>query len=194
MPEPAAELVDELADLVDPAPVLSTEVVFDGRIWEVRRDQFHYGDATITREYVDHPGAVAVLALDAQDRVLLIRQYRHAIRSRDWELPAGLLDIADEDPLHAAQRELDEEVDLTADSWSVLIDFFTSPGGSNESVRVYLATGLSPTGTTFDRREEEADIEKRWLPLGEVVSGVVGHRLHNSILCVAVLAAHALRS
>ncbi|HET8778909.1 MAG TPA: NUDIX hydrolase, partial [Agromyces sp.] len=114
-------LADEPAEL----PLLASERVFDGRIWDVRRDTFELGGAALAREYVDHPGAVAVLALDDDDRVFLIRQYRHPVRTHDWEIPAGLLDVADEDPLLAAQRELAEEGDLAASEWAVLADFFT---------------------------------------------------------------------
>ena len=105
-----------LADEVSPVTVRSSEVVYGGIVWDIRRDVFEYGDATpvetITREYVDHTGAVAILALDEQDRVLLIRQYRHAIGTREWEIPAGLLDMDGEAPELGAQRELAEEADV----------------------------------------------------------------------------------
>lgn len=123
----------------------------------------------------------------------MIQQYRHPIQSRDWELPAGLRDIAHEDPLVAAQRELAEEVDLVASDWTELIDFYTSPGGSNELIKVYLARGLSATEQVYERSEEEADIEVRWVPLDEIVDGVIEGRLQNSILAIAALTAHARR-
>jgi ADP-ribose pyrophosphatase len=172
-------------------PVISTELDFAGRVWDVRRDVFDYNGHEITRDYVDHPGAVAVLVLDDDDRALLIQQYRHPIRSRDWEIPAGLLDIENEDPLVAAQRELAEEVDLVASDWSELVTFYSSPGGSNELIRVFLARGISATPQAFDRHEEEADILIRWAPLEEIRAGVLDGRLRNSILAIAVLAAHA---
>ena len=183
-------LSDQLVDL----PVASSEIVFDGAIWNVRRDRLAYAAGEITREYIDHPGAVAVLVLDDQDRVCLIRQYRHPIRTREWELPAGLLDFAGESALAAAQRELAEEVDLVADDWALLSDFHTSPGGSNESLRVYLARGVSDAHEVFDRTDEESEIEKRWVALDEVVDAVLGRRVQNSILAIAVLAAHASRA
>jgi 8-oxo-dGTP pyrophosphatase MutT (NUDIX family) len=172
-------------------PVISTELDFAGRVWDVRRDVFDYNGHEITRDYVDHPGAVAVLVLDDDDRALLIQQYRHPIRSRDWEIPAGLLDIENEDPLVAAQRELAEEVDLVASDWSELVTFYSSPGGSNELIRVFLARGISATPRAFDRHEEEADILIRWAPLEDIRAGVLDGRLRNSILAIAVLAAHA---
>src|SRR5690606_21419645 len=153
-----------------------------------------YGGETIVREYMDHTGAVAILALDDQDRVLLIKQYRHPVRARDWEIPAGLLDIAAEDALPAAQRELAEEADLVASEWNVLAEFYTTPGGSDEAIRIYLARGLSPASEAFDRTAEEADIEVRWAPLDEVVDAVLDRRLQNPSLVVGALAAHASRA
>lgn len=124
--------------------VTSSERVFQGKIWDIRRETFAYGDGEITREFVDHTGAVAVLAIDDEDRVLLIKQYRHPVRMREWEIPAGLLDITGEPPLTAVQRELAEEADLVAAEWSVLAEYYTTPGGSDEAIRVYLARGLTP--------------------------------------------------
>jgi ADP-ribose pyrophosphatase len=135
-----------------------------------------------------------VLALDDEDRILLIQQYRHPIRARDWEIPAGLLDIPGEDALVAAQRELAEEADLEAGRWNVLSDLYTSPGGSNEAIRIYLARDLRPTADAFDRTEEEADIVTRWVPLQEASEAVLARRLQNPALMVAVLAATASRS
>lgn len=173
--------------------IVSSEVPFDGKIWDVRRDTFRYNGEDITREYVDHTGAVAVLALDDQDRVLLIKQYRHPVRYRDWEVPAGLLDILGEDPLIAAQRELAEEADLEADHWNVLTDVFTSPGGNDEAIRVYLARGVRATAEAFEREAEEADIEVAWVPLEDAVDAVLERRVHNAVLIIAVLAARVAR-
>lgn len=175
-------------------PIHSSEVTFEGRVWDIRRETFELDDHAITRDFVDHPGAVAVLALDERDRVLLIKQYRHAVRLRDWELPAGLLDIAGESALLAAQRELAEEADLVAEQWAVLTDFLTSPGGSNECIRVYLARGVGAATGIHERTEEEAGIEVRWVPLDDVVDAVLERRVQNSILAIASLAASASRA
>lgn len=171
--------------------ITSSEVPFEGAVWNIRRDAFDYNGSTIRREYVDHTGAVAVLVQDAEGRVLIIKQYRHPVRSRDWELPAGLLDIPGEEPVVAAKRELAEEADLEASAWNPLVTFNTTPGGSNERLVVFHATGASATTSTFDREAEEADIEKRWVPLADIVDGVLAGRLHNSILAIAALALHA---
>ena len=174
--------------------VLSSETVFEGKIWDVKRDVVQYGDAEMTREYLDHPGAVAILALDDDDNALLIKQYRHPIAARDWELPAGILDVRGESPVDAARRELGEETDLEASTWHLLSEFFTSPGGSNETLRVYLARGITATATPFDRFDEEAELETRWVPLDDVVQAVLERRVTNSILTIAVLAASVSRS
>jgi 8-oxo-dGDP phosphatase len=190
---PDSPLVDESSLVDEPLSptIVLTELDFEGRVWNVRRDVFEYNGHELTRDYVDHPGAVAVLVLDDDGRVLLIQQYRHPIRSRDWEIPAGLLDIEGEDPLVAAKRELSEEVDLLASDWSHLVTFNSSPGGSNELITVFLARGISATVNSYHRTDEEADIVVRWVPIGEVIAGVLAQDLKNSILAIAVLAAHA---
>ena len=188
--ERAALLEGPLADLPDEAPLVHSERMYAGRVWNVRRDRFRFGDHELTRDYVDHTGAVAVLARDG-DRVLLINQYRHPIRSRDWELPAGLLDMECEDPLAAAQRELAEEADLVASEWSELVVMATSPGGSDEVIRIYEARGVREAPEVFARTEEEAELVQRWVPLEEAVEAVLAGRLHNAVLLIAVLAAHA---
>lgn len=175
------------------APVVSGETAFDGAVWNVRRERFEYGDHELVREYVEHPGAVAVLAVDDQDRVLLIRQYRHPVRMRELELPAGLLDVDGENPLAAARRELAEEADLQASEWSLLTDFFTSPGSNSEAIRVFLARGLSAT-PAFERTAEEADLELHWVSLDDAVDAVLDRRIGNGIACVALLAAQTHRA
>ena len=193
MPESVTAEQTTLADEPFAVTIIDSTEQFHGHIWDIPSDRFEYGSSEISREYVDHTGAVAILALDEHDRAMLIRQYRHPIRTRDWEIPAGLLDIPGEDPLVAAQRELAEEADLSASEWSVLIDFYTSPGGSTEAIRVYLARGLSAT-ESFDRTEEEAEIEARWVSLDDIVDALLDRRIGNSILGIAALAAQAAKA
>lgn len=178
-----------LADEPVDAPVLESELVYRGRVWDVRSDTVAYGEGRIVRQYVDHPGAAAVVAVDDEGRVLLIQQYRHPIRHRDWEIPAGLLDIAGESPLETARRELAEEVDLVASSWEPLVSIFTTPGGNDEIVHLFLARGLSPADDVHAREDEEADIRLEWVPLGDAVAGILAGRLRNGILAVGILAA-----
>jgi 8-oxo-dGTP pyrophosphatase MutT (NUDIX family) len=185
--------MSELGDEPLVPEILESTEVYRGAVWSVREDRVRYGDGEIVRQYLDHTGAVAVVAIDAEGRVLLIQQYRHPIRSRDWELPAGLLDVAGEDPLDAARRELAEEADLTASGWEPLISIYTTPGSNSEIVHVFLATGLSATAEVFEREDEEADIRLEWVPLAEAADGVLGGRLRNGILAVGVLAAERRR-
>ncbi len=187
----AGDVTGLLRDDPTEVNVTSSEVVFTGAVWNIVRDAFDYGGSSIRREYVDHTGAVAILVQDARGRVLLIKQYRHPIRARDWELPAGLLDIPGEETLVAAKRELAEEADLEASTWEHLVTFNTTPGGSDEKLVVFHATGVRATAEAFAREAEEADIEVRWVPLDEIVEAILDGRLHNSILCIAALALHA---
>ncbi|MEU2200233.1 NUDIX hydrolase [Isoptericola sp. NPDC019482] len=168
-----------------------------GHIIDVVRDEVDLGDAgVVSREYVEHPGAVAIVALDEQDRVLLLRQYRHPVRSFLWEVPAGLLDVEGEPAVVAAARELGEEADLTAESWSVLTDYSTTPGSSDEAVRVFLARGLAEVADAdrHVRTGEEAGMELRWVPLDEAVARVLDGSLHNPSAVVGILAAAASRA
>lgn len=190
----AADEPTVLADEAHSVEVLESEVAFAGKVWDIRRERFAYGDSTLVREFVEHPGAVAVLAVDDDDRVLLIQQYRHPIQSRDWELPAGLLDVEGEDPLEAARRELAEEADLAAEHWEPLVTVHTTPGGSDEVIPIYLASRLSPAAEVHPREAEELDIVLRWTALDEAVEAVLAGRLRNGILVAAVLAAHARRT
>ncbi|MCU1438135.1 MAG: ADP-ribose pyrophosphatase [Naasia sp.] len=189
---PTAADGDELADTPHRVEIVERAVAFEGMVWDVVRESFAYNGERITREFVDHTGAVSVLAMDDDERVLLIRQYRHPVRSREWEIPAGLLDEEGEPALEAARRELAEEADLAAEQWHVLAEFLNSPGGSNESIRIYLARGLSAV-PAFERTAEEADIEVRWVTLDEALAAVLARRIQNPSTVIAVLTAAVLR-
>lgn len=169
--------------------VSQSDLVYEGRVWDVRSDTFRYGDDDLVRQYVAHPGAAAVVALDEADRVLLIQQYRHPIRHRDWEIPAGLLDVVGEPPLEAAKRELAEEADLAATTWEPLVSIFTTPGGNDEVVHVFLARGLHPAEAVHAREAEEADIRREWVSLPDAVTAVFEGRFRNGILATGLLAA-----
>jgi ADP-ribose pyrophosphatase len=165
------------------------EVVGQGNFLSLIREEVDFNGEPLQRDFVEHPGAVGVIVLDDDDQVMTLRQYRHPIRTRAWEAPAGLLDAPDEPLLGAAQRELAEEADLVASTWHVLLDLTTSPGMSNERVRVFLARGVSPAASTFVREAEEADIELRWVPLDDVVDAALSGRIGNAILASGALAA-----
>lgn len=183
-----------LADVDDPAPILQSETVFTGRVFGVDTETAQFGEGTITRSFSTHYGAVAVLPIDDQDRILLINQYRHPVRKRLWEIPAGLLDVPGEDPLVAAKRELAEEVDLVADDWSEPLLYYPSPGQSDEFLRLYEARGLHAAPSAHDRTDEEAQIVRRWVTLDEARDAIFAGRIGNSALVIGVMAAYARRS
>ncbi|MFE3857398.1 NUDIX domain-containing protein [Streptomyces griseorubiginosus] len=176
--------------------IRGTRTPFVGNKTSVRTDEVVMPDGTVVhRDYQVHPGSVAVLALDDEDRVLLIRQYRHPVRQKLWEIPAGLLDVPGENPLHAAQRELYEEAHVKAEDWRVLTDVYTSPGGSDEAIRIFLARGLSEAdGERFEVEHEEIDLEYARVSVPELVRGVLAGELHNDCLVVGVLALVAARA
>ena len=183
------EIAETLRDEPFEPEVLQSDLVYQGKVWDVRSDRIRYGDDEIVRQYVDHTGAVAIVALDDAGRVLLIQQYRHPIRHRDWELPAGLLDVAGEEPLEAARRELAEEADLVAAHWEPLVSSWTTPGGNDEIIHIFLATGVEAATAAHDREDEEADIRVEWVPLADAVDAVLDGRMRNGILAIGVLAA-----
>ena len=173
---------EELADTPESWPVVGSEVLAHGAIVDLVEDQIQTPDGElIKREYLAHPGAVGIIALDDHDRVVLVRQYRHPVRHRLIEPPAGLLDVDGEDPLLAARRELAEEVGLAAGTWHLLVDLFTTPGIIGEPLRIFLARGLSeveaPDG--FVRGGEEAHMDTVRAPLDDLVDAVLDGRLHN---------------
>ncbi|MER7665974.1 MULTISPECIES: NUDIX hydrolase [unclassified Streptomyces] len=175
--------------------VVATATPFEGKKTSVRADDVVMPDGTVARrDYQVHPGSVAVLALDPDDRVLVLRQYRHPVRQRLWEIPAGLLDVPGENPLHAAQRELYEEAHVKAEDWRVLVDVYTTPGGCDEAVRIFLARDLSAAeGDRFEVEAEEADMELARVPVRELVRDVLAGDLHNNCLVVGVLSLVAAR-
>ncbi|CAM5349021.1 hypothetical protein SAURM35S_00074 [Streptomyces aurantiogriseus] len=153
--------------------IRATHTPFGGKKTSVRTDEVVMPDGSVVhRDYQVHPGSVAVLALDEADRVLVIKQYRHPVRQKLWEIPAGLLDVPGENPLHAAQRELYEEAHVKAEDWRVLTDVYTTPGGCDEAVRIFLARDLSEAdGERFAVEDEEADMEQARVPVDELVRG-----------------------
>jgi 8-oxo-dGTP pyrophosphatase MutT (NUDIX family) len=188
----------QVSDQPSPRRLLSSRTVYEGRIWDVVSDTFQLNDDgdALVRDYIEHPGAVAVLPMNDAGEVLLIKQYRHPVGMDLWEIPAGLLDVEGEDFVVGAARELAEEADLVAAEWNVLVDFFNSPGSSSEAIRIYLARGLSdvPGHELHVRTDEEAEIELHWTPLEDAVTSVLEGRLHNPSAVVGILAAAAARA
>lgn len=188
----------QISDEFSERTLVARETVYEGRIWNVLHDSVELSDegVVIERDYIAHPGAVTVLVIDDDERVLMINQYRHPVGMRLWELPAGLLDVAGEPPLEAAKRELWEEADRTAQHWSILTDVFLSPGSSSEAVRIYLARGVAlvPEDRRHARTEEEAELITEWVPLDEAVAQVLAGKIHNPTAVIGLLAANAARA
>jgi ADP-ribose pyrophosphatase len=172
---------------------VASETLYTGKIFALRADEVRMpGGGTARREVVEHYGAVAVAALDDDDQIVLVYQYRHPLGRRLWELPAGLLDIGGEDPALTARRELVEEAGLEADTWSVLVDIDAAPGFSDESVRIYLATGLRDVDRP-EAHDEEADMRTERVPLVAAVKQVFAGEIVNSLAVAGILAAWAVR-
>lgn len=169
--------------------VVDSEIVLEAPIIAVRRDQVRMpGGKVSAREIVEHFGAVAVVAADEDNRLYLLNQWRQAAGQRLVELPAGLLDVADEDPLEAAKRELVEEAGLEAESWSLLTDMFSSPGFAEEAVRIYLARGLRAVDKP-EAHDEEADMTASWIAVDEAVAMALRGEVLNGIALSGILLA-----
>ncbi|NDC48842.1 MAG: NUDIX hydrolase [Micrococcales bacterium] len=180
----------DLSDAIGLSEVnqLDKQTVFSGRIWNVVRSKFNFYGEEISREYIEHPGAVAVFALNSSNEVLLIRQYRAPVNEFLLEIPAGLLDVAGEDKLDTAKRELREEADYEAKHWELLQEFHTTPGSSSETITIFLARELTPLAEKFDRSAEEKHLEVSWVPFAELLSAVRSSAVKSPTLVVATLA------
>lgn len=194
----SADQISSIEDRHTPHTVTESTTAWSGRIVDMVEDHVVVveGEEPVVRQYTRHPGAVAVVAMrgeEGAEEILLLRQYRHPVNASLWEIPAGLLDIPGEDSRVAAERELAEEADLKAARWDVLVDFFTSPGGSTEPLRVFLARDLETTETSFEREDEEATMEYAWASLSDALDWVLAGRLHNPSTVIGILSAHAAR-
>ena len=174
---------------------LSRTPRYHGAIFSVYTDEVSMSDGSAPRDVVENRGAVVVVALDEQDRVVLIKQYRHPVGKHLWELPAGLRDVEGEDPALTAARELAEEADLVAGRLDRLVDLHTSPGFADEFVLVYLARDLSevPVAERHERTAEEADLEVRRVPLDTAVEMALRGEITNAAAVAGILAAARAR-
>ena len=171
---------------------IASETIYVGNIFALRADEVSMpGGRTARREVVEHYGAVGIVAMDENGNVALIYQYRHPVGRRLWELPAGLLDMGGEAPHLSAARELEEEAGLKARDWGVLVDVISAAGFSDESVRIYLATGLTDVGRP-EAHDEEADLTLQWFPLAEAVEMVLSGDIVNSLAVAGILAARSV--
>jgi 8-oxo-dGDP phosphatase len=176
--------------------VLERTERFSNKVFTFVSDEVRMPDGDVAaRDYLRHVGAVAAVAVDSRDQVLLVHQYRHPVGARLWELPAGLTDVAGEAPVDTARRELAEETDLTAARWDLLVDLHPSPGCSSELIRVYLARGIGEVvaGHRHRREHEEADMVTAWVPLDEAVRRVLTGGITNATAVAGILAATRCR-
>lgn len=173
----------------------STDLFRNDWVMALRTDRIRRPDGdgeAFSRLVLEHPGAVVVLALDDQERVCCLRQYRHPARRVFVELPAGLLDGVDEEPVDVARRELREEVELAASEWTPLLSAYSSPGISAEIMHFFLARGLTRADRgDFELHHEEADIEPFWVPFAELRNAVLDGRVQDAPVALALLAAEA---
>ena len=175
----------------DSWPVAGSEEQFKNWLITVRTDKVQMPDSShVERTVVTHIGAVAILALDEQDRVLMIRQYRHPVARQLWEIPAGLRDVAGEALADTARRELLEETGHAAREWHVLVDSYASPGITSERIRIFLARGVQAAESDYQRQGEEKFLRTAWVPLAEAVEAALAGKLHNGATIQGILAAH----
>lgn len=184
----------ELVDEAHVFPVVAEQLRFTGAKWTIWSDTVDINGDVVVRDVLRHPGAVAVAAVDDQGRVLLIRQYRHPMGAFMWEIPAGLLDIAGEDPLECARRELLEEAGVTATQWRPLLSLALSPGGTSERITVFLARDLTvdPHTRPHTGEAEERELPQKWVPISEAVAHCLDGSMSNATAVASILALSAL--
>jgi ADP-ribose pyrophosphatase len=186
--------VPAAADRPESWPVHDVECIWKGAApFSVRRDMVSvpgHPDERFGRLVLEHPGAVMILAVDEQERALVLHQYRHPAAMRFVELPAGLLDVEGEDPVEAARRELQEEGLILAAEWTHLFTTYSSPGLSSEKLAYFLARDLSPAPDRggFEPAHEEADMTVDWVPVEDLLEGVREGRITDGPTAQAVLA------
>ena len=189
--------VPVLRDIEQHWPVSGRPRKAKGAFVVLRTDRVRMPEGEVARrDVVEHPGAVAVVALDDAGQVLLIRQYRHPAGHLLWEIPAGLRDVPGEPVRDTGERELREETGYAARTWHVLTDCYTSPGISTERVTVFLARGLAEVPDPErgpPLRHEEAHLQQVWVPLDRAVQLFLAGELHNGVAAVGILAAYAAR-
>lgn len=191
---------DQVQDVPEEWPVVSSEDLFrTGLPFSLRSDRIRMPEEPdgepFARIVLEHPGAAVILALDEDERVLCLRQYRHPVSRRMLELPAGLMDHEGEDPEQVARRELAEETGLQAQSWTHLASTYSSPGITEELMHLFLARELSSADESategFVAEHEEADMEVLWVPFADLLAAVLDGRAADAPVVIAVLLAQA---
>lgn len=167
--------------------------IHKGMVWDLVSDTFDFNGEILTREYIKHTGAVAVLTLNDKEEVLFLKQYRRPVGKYLMEFPAGLLDVPGESLVDCAKRELAEEAGLTASSWEQLISFHATPGGNSETITVFVAKGLAKSDSAYVATGEERDMPQSWVPIDQAVKSVLASEIQSPSAVVGIMA-YALRS
>jgi ADP-ribose pyrophosphatase len=174
-------------------PAISSQLIHEGMVWDLVSDTFDFNGEELTREYVKHTGAVAVLTINDKDELLLLKQYRRPVASFLMEFPAGLLDVPGESKVDCAKRELAEEANLQASSWEELISFHATPGGNSETITVFVAKGLSAAASNYVTSGEEKDMPQSWVPLTVALGSVLRSEIKSPTAVVGIMA-YALKT
>jgi 8-oxo-dGDP phosphatase len=169
-------------------PANSSRLIHKGMVWDLVSDTFDFNGESLTREYVKHTGAVAVLTINDKDEVLLLKQYRRPVASFLMEFPAGLLDVPGEPKLECAKRELAEEANLQASNWEELISFHATPGGNSETITVFVAKGLSDANSDYVTSGEEKDMPQSWVPIRNALESVLSSEIKSPTAVVGIMA------
>jgi 8-oxo-dGDP phosphatase len=174
-------------------PAISSQLIHKGMVWDLVSDTFDFNGEQLTREYVKHTGAVAVLTINEKDELLLLKQYRRPVGSFLMEFPAGLLDVPGEPKLDCAKRELAEEANLRASHWEELISFHATPGGNSETITVFVAKGLSDAASDYVASGEEKNMPQSWVPITEALESVLRSEIKSPTAVVGIMA-YALKT
>jgi ADP-ribose pyrophosphatase len=174
-------------------PAISSRLIHKGMVWDLVSDTFDFNGDELTREYVKHTGAVAVLTINDKDELLLMKQYRRPVGSFLMEFPAGLLDVPGETSLDCAKRELAEEANLQASDWEELISFHATPGGNSETITIFVAKKLSDAASDYVTSGEEKDMPQSWVPINEALESVLSSKIKSPTAVVGVMA-YALKT
>ena len=174
-------------------PALSSRLIHKGMVWDVFAETFEFNGDQLTREYVKHPGSVAVLTINDKDELLLMKQYRRPVGSYLMEFPAGMLDVPGESKLECAKRELAEEANLSASQWDELISFHSTPGGNSETITIFVAKDLRSANSNYVTSGEEKDMPQTWVPIRKALESVLRSDITSPSAVVGILA-YALKT
>lgn len=174
-------------------PATASRLLHQGMVWDLVSETFDYLGQELTREFISHPGAVAVIAINEREEILLLEQYRRPVGKFLLEVPAGLLDEPGESRLDCAKRELLEEASMVANHWDELITFYTTPGGSTEDITVFIAKDIREVSSNYEPTGEEKDMPKHWIAVKEAAEMVLQSKIMSPSAVVGILA-YALRN